>query len=306
VSLICWTLVSVLCIQSQEVYRFGIEVPAVYVDVFVTRDGKSVTGLTAGDFEVFDSGVQQEVRLVDLETVPLSAMMVLDASGSVRGDKLTHLRAGAHAFISGLRNVDEAGILAFSQHSQVLRSPTRDSAALHAAVDQLASGGATALYDALYSGLRLIEGRPGRPLIVLFTDGMDNSSWLSSSEVQEVILASEAVVYAVGVASAAGVRRSEMHPTSVEYWTRIRYRREPERFLKDLTSATGGELRYAESSAGLEDLYVRILQEMGSRYLLTYHPRGVPEEGWHPLQVKLKEKQADEVRARSGYMVGPR
>lgn len=293
-SVLCWLLTPVLCAPFQEVYRFRVEVPAVYVDVFVTRDGKYVTGLTVENFEVFDSGVLQEIRLVDLDTVPLATMMVLDSSGSVYGEKLRNLRAGSHAFIGRVRDVDEVGLLAFSQGSRLLRSPTRESAALHKVVDQLTPGGATGLYDALYAGLRLVEGKAGRPLLVVFTDGKDNSSWLSPTEVLEAFQSSEAIVHAIAVKSAAG------SGTYGETTNR------PEDFLDSLGKATGGKLWYAESSAGLEDIYLRILQEMGSRYLLSYQPRGAPREGWHPLEVKVKGETVDELRARAGYMVAPR
>jgi hypothetical protein len=46
---------------------------------------------------------------------------------------------------------------------------------------------------------------------------------------------------------------------------------------------------------------LKVFEEMATRYILSFEPRGVPKEGWHPLEVKLKNKKADEVRARLGY-----
>jgi Ca-activated chloride channel family protein len=297
---------------AQEVYRFSVEVPVVYVDVFVTRDGKSVTGLTAENFEVFDSGVKQDVRLVDLESVPLSVLMVLDSSGSVWGEKLRNLRAGARRFIGGLREVDEAGLLAFSEEPQLLQAHTQDWVALRRAVNRLTPGGPTGLYDAVYTGLQLVEGR-ARPLIVLFTDGVDNASWLSASEVLEAAKFSEAVVHIIVVQSQAGIKLGIRENASGAMqlifphspWPTGSGRRQdnPEDFLKDLAKDSGGKVWSATSSTGLEAVYVNILEEMGSRYLLTYEPSGVPGEGWHTLEVKLKKTKADDVRARSGYRV---
>jgi VWFA-related protein len=290
--------------QEFEVYRFEVEVASVYVDVFVTRDGKNVTGLTAEDFVVLDQGVPQDVELVDIETMPMSVMLVLDTSASVFGQKLAHLRKAAHAFVDGLRGVDEAGLLTFSYEWRLLTRPTQNFPALHQALNRSVIGGSTGLNDALYAGLKLVEASPGRPLVLLFTDGEDNASWLSDDEILDVVKSTDAVVYIVGIESGAGVSvyRPFDHTTlgaSLEDTGDVAA---PIRFLHDVAKATGGQVWFARSSAELTDVYMRVLEDMESRYLLSYEPNGVPKEGWHPLEVKLKEKKGD-IRARPGYLI---
>ena len=86
---------------TPAVPTFTTSVEAVYVDVFVTRDGQPVAGLTAKDFEVSDNGVRQDVSLVSVEAVPIVAVMVFDVSASVAGVRLDDLRAAGRALIGG-------------------------------------------------------------------------------------------------------------------------------------------------------------------------------------------------------------
>jgi Ca-activated chloride channel family protein len=283
--------------SHQEQYTFQVEVKTVYVDVFITRDGNPVTGLTRENFEIFDNGVRQEIDLLDTDTVPMSALLVLDISSSVRGQRLAHLRAAAHAFVDGLDVPDEAGLLTFSHQMRLIKSLDNNFDGLHVALDQPLGGGSTALNDALFVGLKLLEAANGRPLLLLFTDGLDMASWLGESEVLEVAKASQAIIYAVGVRSTEGVYMGArlMHGPSLKAG----------RLLERLTETTGGQVWFADSTASLKDIYLGILAEMETRYLLSYQPQGVLEEGWHKIEVKLKNCKADEVRARTGYTVSP-
>jgi VWFA-related protein len=292
--------------QKVEVYRFEVEVASVYVDVFVTHDGKNVAGLTSEDFIVLDRGVPQEIDLVDIETMPMSVMLVLDTSASVFGQKLAHLRKAAHAFVDGLRSVDEAGLMTFSYEWRLLKRPTQNFLALHQALNRTVIGGPTGLNDALYAGLELVETRPGRPMVLLFTDGEDNASWLTAEEILDVVKSTEAVVHIVGIESGAGVSINQpFDPTSRSLGLGLTDSGEQDasiQFLRDVAKATGGQVWFARSSIELTDIYMRVLEDMESRYLLSYEPKGVPREGWHPLEVKLKKKKG-KIRARPGYLI---
>ncbi len=74
------------------------------------------------------------------------------------------------------------------------------------------------------------------------------------------------------------------------------------RFLNDVAEATGGRVWIAKSSAELTDVYLRVIEDIESPYLLSYQPEGVPKEGWHPLEVKLKKGNKGTIRARPGYI----
>ena len=300
-------------LSAQPVPTFTTSVEAVYVDVFVTRDGRPVAGLATADFEVRDDGVKQDVTLARLEEVPIVAVLVFDASGSVAGARLDDLRAAGRALLAGLRPQDETALVTFSHELRVVVPQAGDRAAVEHGLDGLDPKGNTALWDGLYAGLKLPVSR-GRPMVVLFTDGQDNVSWLTRDQVQRVAEESDALVYVVAIvpppeeAPAAGVLRGI--PPRGEDLPGFRLEaRSTEavalRALSHLAEATGGRLWPAGSSAQLGRTFLRILAEMRSRYLLSYGPTGVPREGWHRLEVKVKGHRGT-VRSRSGYFVAPR
>ncbi|MEE9179541.1 MAG: VWA domain-containing protein [Vicinamibacteria bacterium] len=286
--------------EPQDVLRFGVEVRTVYADVFVTYQGKPIVGLTAEDFELLDNGVPQDVELMDTDAMGLSTMLVVDTSDSVLGEKLDHLKAAAHAFVEGLAANDEVGLLTFSRGMRLRRELGSDLGALHRTLDEPMEQGRTSLHDALYTGLKLAEARAGRPLVLLFTDGLDNTSWLTDSELLEVARESEAVIHVVGVRPRFSIAlrtsgRSILGMAELG----------ASDFLQSIARETGGRVWYCDSGADLKDIYLRILAEVKSRYLLSYQPQSVSSEGWHTLEVRLKGDWGSEIRARPGYLASP-
>jgi VWFA-related protein len=284
--------------QEEPSYRFNIEIRTVYADVFVTRDGMPVKGLSEGDFKVWDDGVRQEIRLLDQTELPLSTMLVLDMSQSVVDEGLDHLRAAAHAFMEELDPDDEVGLLTFTHEMQLRRTFGRGFAELHRVLDESMGIGTTALHDALYAGVKLVEARAGRPLVLLLTDGLDRTSWLTQQDVLEKLRASDAVVYAVGV---------ERRPiAALNVGGRGRYKSAelpPGDFLRNVTWQTGGRACFLTPGANLKEIFLNVLEEMRNRYLLSYQPQGVPLEGWHTLEVEVDGFEKEEIRARPGYLV---
>jgi len=296
----------------QDVPTFAASVEAVYVDVFVTRDGQPVPGLGAADFEVKDNGVKQNVTLAHLEEVPIVAVLVFDASRSVAGARLEDLRAAGRALLAGLRPQDEAALVTFSHELRVAAPQAGDRSAVERGLDDLEPSGVTALWDGLYAGLSLPVSR-GRPMVVLFTDGQDNVSWLGADQVLRVAQESEALVYVVAIAPS---EEAAPLPSILQTLTSPRElpgdRGETQssasvglRALKRLAEATGGRLWPAGGSAQLGRTFLRILDEMRARYLLSYDPAGAAREGWHRLEVKVKGHRGT-VRSRSGYFEPPR
>jgi hypothetical protein len=117
---------------------------------------------------------------------------------------------------------------------------------------------------------------------VVFSDGIDNMSWLAPSEVVEAASHSEAIVYGV-----AARGRDD--------------RKEP--FLRDVVRATGGQLFEASSERDLRARFLDVLGDIRARYVLSYTPGGVDTAGWHALEVRLKRAKGD-VLARPGYWRG--
>ena len=282
-------------LHAQETYRFGVSVHNVYVDVFVSNKGEPLTGLEPSHFEVLDNGVRQQIQIVDMEAegIPLSCYLILDMSFSVRGRVLKNLKEASHAFLGGLDPKDESGLITFSQEIRPRSLLSRDPEATRTEISRTTAEGATALYDAIYTGVKLIETAIGRPTLLLFTDGDDTVSWLTEDDILAAVENSDAVVYVVGIEPKGGLVNPMLNVTSAHRYS-----------MQQISRSSGGEVYYADSAAELKSVYLKVLQELKNRYLLTYQPQGVPSEGWHTLEVKLKGVKAD-VRARRGYFYNP-
>jgi Ca-activated chloride channel family protein len=264
---------------AQEPLVFGSEVEVVRVDVLVTRGGEPVRGLKREHFEVKDNGVPQQLNPIAFEESAVDALLVLDISSSVMGSKLVALKEAAGAFLDGLASDDRAGLVGF-QHSVASAVPlTSKLSRVRFGLDIVQPGGSTALHDAVYVALRLPEAGERRSAVVVFSDGVDNMSWLSGEAVVEAAGRSDAVVYAVDAREAGDPSH---------------------RFLKDVAKATGGRVWRVRKEDDLPARFLDVLDDIRARYVLTYTPTGVDASGWHELEVKLRGVKGD-VLARPAY-----
>lgn len=292
--------------SPDQVARFRSGAEVVLVDIEVMRNGRPVTGLTADDFELTDSGVRQAVQAVSLADQPLSIVLALDVSASVQGEPLEDLKRAALKAADALRPDDESALLTFSQRVALRAGWAKERAVLSDAVSTLTGSGLTALYDAVFASMALRERAAGRAVLIVFSDGYDTASWLEGPAVIQAARRSDMVVYAVfaGMELAARPGQSGLRSAGdVEFLHRA-FQAEPGlfrfAFLEELTSDTGGELIQVSSSRDLSPVFARIVEAFRTRYLVTYTPTGVPASGWHPIEVKLK-RAAGDVRARKGY-----
>ena len=281
----------------QAPQRFQSAADLVSVDVLVTEDRQPIAGLTATDFEVLDNGVPQAVAQIYLEQLPVNVIMVLDTSGSVRGERLASLKAGAETVVARLRPRDRAALVSFSHRLGLPAALTADRITLHASISGLEAAGSTALRDAAYAGFAIRTAEATRTLLLVFSDGVDNASILEEDDVMEIAKRSDAIVYAVGIRGPSPLdragTRAYMPPRRVEPST-------DDKFLTRLARETGGRLLYAERNRDLERTFSRTLDEFNSRYVLGYTPRNVAAGGWHRLEVRLKNRKGM-VLARRGY-----
>jgi len=281
---------------QKQTFRSRVDV--VRVDALVTDGKRPLTGLTPADFELRDNGVLQTIDSAALESLPLSVIFVLDTSGSVAGDKMRHLGDGVDLILKGLHGDDRAALLTFS-HRVWLRTPLMsDFTGLRRTLASTQAMGGTALYDAVYAALAMSDVEDSRPLLLVFSDGLDNISWLSAEVVQDAVRRANAVVYGVAVAATVTYRapgmlsgRAGSYPLYVKGQTD---------FLEHIADATGGRLLKADTTDNLPKAFDEILREFRMRYLISYSPSGVDTPGWHRIELKLKSRKAD-VKARTGY-----
>jgi len=287
-------------VGAQQI-RVGIEV--VRVDALVMAGRQPVTGLKAEDFDVLDSGVAQAVSALSFERLPLNIICVLDVSGSVQGEPLRRLREGTTAIIDALAADDRAALLAFSNRLQLHTGLTGDKEKLKTALANVEAGNATSMLDATFAGLALRDTDPGRTLLLLFTDGVDTASWLTARRVLDAARRTDVVIYPVSVRTGplvtivnlpSGAAMMPMRQQSTQQG------KESETLLKAFAEETGGRLFVVERQTDLKQAFLDVVKEFRQRYVLTYTPTGVPAPGWHPLEVRVKNRNV-QVTARRGY-----
>ena len=278
--------------QPAPTFISGVDVVRLDVSV-VDRNGAPVRGLTGADFIVTDRGSRQEVQSLAVDQLPLSVQLVLDVSGSVSGRRLERLIAAANGLLTALRPGDRAGLVTFSHMLLVPIEMTADIAAVRSALGRITSNGRTALRDAVQLALAKTDDHESRRLVLVFTDGVDNASWLSEKAIVESASRAAVVIHVVRVAA-----RDEEYERAFGRWTGGTNAK----LVEGLSDASGGRVWSAASDDDLERLFTRALDEMRARYVLTFTPPRPVRPGWHELKVRLR-RGGGEITARRGYFV---
>lgn len=253
------------------------------------KGGKFIRGLGPSDIDVFEDGVRQEVTYfreaagnASGEKIPLSVVLVLDASGSMR-DNMHFLQEAALAFVYKLTDVDEALVVQFNESIKGSVDFTGDVDRLEQFVEALQAWGGTSLYDAIHYALNRIKDQPGRKALVVFSDGADTTSSMKEQEVVDYARSVEATVYCVGIRGASGL-----------------VARSPRGFLRKVAQETGGSFFFPDRVGDLIKVFNGISDELHNHYALAYSPRQAPDGMWRNIEVRLKRKDA-EIRVRKGY-----
>lgn len=291
------TALTVVAPAAQEpVFRASVE--TVTVDVSVTRNGAPVTGLEARRFLVRDNGAPQTIDRVMFDAVPLHLLLVVDTSSSLGASGVRALADAAGALLDALKPADQVGLVTFSESVDVRVPLTPEHDRVRAALRGGISGGPTAWRDALFVATQLFEPRlDTRRVVLLLTDGRDTSSWMAASDIRDVVRRSGVVLHAVDPPApppSSDPREAFSRISPVNTST--------PRALREAVDAGGGRLWMASSGAGLRERFLAVLDELRSRYLLSYVPSGPRTPGWHDVSVTLVDARGD-VRARPGYWV---
>ena len=216
---------------------------------------------------------------MSFDEVPLNVILALDMSDSVAGIGSSSCAAPA-AGAGGVEEGRSGGAGVVQPRGAARRGLTSNVASVQAALGEAQSSGQTALVDGAYAGIMVGESDAGRALLIVFSDGVDTSSWLRADAVLDAAKRADVVVYGVSVVS----------------------RLKPE-FLRDLTSLTGGRLFEIDKTANLASTFLGILDEFRHRYLVSYTPKGVAKDGWHKLDVRVRNRRGA-IKARPGYLAG--
>ena len=265
---------------------FTSTVEGVSVSVSVTQNEKSVTGLTAADFELLDNGVPQTISAVSVETQPIDVTLLLDLSRSVAGRRLERLKFGVIEMAGLLRKEDRLRLISV-QHELRLVFPFQPGGS-KPDVEAVTAFGGTALFDGLSAAMmRPIElGR--RHFIVAYTDGVDTISFLDLDTAREIAGGADAVVQI-------------LVPVPFDNRGRPQGSIPQAAAISDLAARTGGQLYWVDFGAAVGPAFKQAVSDFRTSYVLRYVPTGVTREGWHEIIVRVKTGKY-EIRARKGYV----
>ena len=200
-----------LLAADDPVFKTGVDVVALNV-VVTDAQKKLVTGLTVGNFAVFEDGVQQDLSFFAADHVPLDLALLLDTSASM-SDKIKTLQEAAVGFASSLRDGDRVSIVDIKDNVKVLHPLDGDVGGAKAAIEGTSPRGGTALYNGLYLTLKdLSKQRKAnddvrRQAIAIFSDGDDTASLMTFDDVMELAKQSGVAIYTITLKSASDIDR---------------------------------------------------------------------------------------------------
>lgn len=270
---------SALPAQELPLFRTEGRLVEVYAAVF-DHDGRHLTGLLQDDFEVRDNGRPQAISTFESASADLSCALLLDTTGSMVL-ALPTLKNAVAGLIDALRPNDSVAVYGFNESVREVVEFTRDKAAAKRAVFSLRSNGRTALFDSINHLSRTLEKRPGKKALIVFTDGDDNSSLLSSR------------------AALARARRSGLPVYTIAQGDALEQKALLD-MLKDIAGLTGGLAFTVNSGSQMGKVFAAISKDLKSSYMLAYSP---PREvaAWHRIEVIVKGQKQVRVRAKEGY-----
>jgi len=323
---------------QQDGFRFKSGVELINVNVTVTdRSGRFVSGLRQEDFLVYEDNKPIDVTHFSAERVPVSLGIVLDASGSMAGEKWQSALEAIDRFLTALPDPDDEFFMyRFSGDPDLVHEWTNDRNRVGRALGRVRPNGGTAMYDAVAEAVPMAQaGQNRKKAIVLISDGNDTNSRLHVSELRQMIRETEVLIYAVGIDGQAESsiftgRRSPpvMRPPPAPTPFPIPGRRGlpfPIPFpggggggggigarvsaddrvnvvaLREITDDSGGRTELVRDPRDLDPATAGIADELSKQYYLGYPSPGYRDGRWHTIRVELRNPSY-KVRARKGYI----
>jgi Ca-activated chloride channel family protein len=271
-----------------------VDVNMVVVNVTVTDPyDRIVTGLEQTNFQVYDEKVEQQIVAFSTEDAPISIGLIFDSSGSM-GEKIQKSKEAALQFFKTSNPQDEFMLISFNERPNLLTSYTSNFENVQDHLLFVKSSGKTALLDAIYLGLsKAKKASTSRKALLVISDGGDNHSRYTESDVKRAVKESDVQIYAVGIFEPLSARA-----------------RTPEEargpgLLADLAEVSGGRMFSVEDANELPDIAEKISVELRNQYVIGYRPSNLVRDGrWRRIRVKLNPPRGLpplQVYARTGY-----
>jgi Ca-activated chloride channel family protein len=260
-------------------FRAAARLVEVYATVTDGR-GRYIDNLSSDQFTVLDEHDPQRITAFESQGSEVSCALLLDTTGSMQL-ALPSLKSAALKLIGDLRPADSVAVYSFSESVTELQALSTDKAAAKRAVLRAQAQGQTALYDALTLVAHDLASRPGKKVIVLFTDGKDNASTLTA---ETAITRAKAVgipVYTIAEGEAV------TEPVLVAQ-------------LASISKATGGESFVIRNAGEIGRVFEKVSEDLAHGYLLSFPPPSTENNEWRTIEVSVSTRGA-KVHARAGY-----
>jgi len=281
-------------LQVDEVVDLGLQQLYLTVSGF----GKRVLDLGETDFRILDEGERQEIVTFERGDIPLTATLLLDCSLSMKGDRLAAALEGANEFVEGMKPLDQAMVLLFSDRLLRVTEFSEDRQMLSKALTQVEAAGGTSINDHLFLALSRLEAVQGRRVVVLFSDGSDVHSVLPMEGVLQKARSSQALIYWIQLREPGEESEIPEYTTS---WRNVEANRTEFKNLRLAIQESGGRIEVVDSLEGLEEAFAGILTELREQYVLGYYPSDAKHDGgWRTVRVRVDRSSLD-VRTRGGY-----
>jgi Ca-activated chloride channel family protein len=289
-------LVAVFCASAavllgqsdpKDTTAFRADSTLVLVPVSVTDpSNRYVLGLDRQDFRVFEDDVEQKVTHFSNEDAPLSIGLLVDTSGSM-GAKLDTSRRAVSEFLKTLNTADEAFLVQFSDQAQLAVPLTNDAAAIESSMTSATSGGLTALLDAVHTGLQEMKrAKNPRKALLIISDGGDNNSRYTSTQIADLVREADVQIYAMGVFEPTlsfGLSGGKLGSAELD----------GPRLLSAIADQTGGRALAASTLRELPGIAERIGIELRNQYVLAYTPQNHGRDGkYRKIEVKVAQPKA--------------
>ena len=274
-------------LSAQQTIRVSTLSVPVYVTV-MDQEKRLVPNLVMEDFEVLDNAKPQPLTVFENKPTPITTIVMRDTSGSMT-TALDLVKDGAEQFLLRLLPDDQGQVGAFNDkiefHPASSFTGNRDE--LVRSLKDLDFGYPTRLYDAVDESITRLADADGRKVVLVFTDGDDNSSHIGMGKVMDHAREKDVMIYAIGLQN--------------DYFDgQRRVRSEPDKGLRKLAEDTGGGYFELKRTADLGETFTRVAQELHSQYVLGFSPETLDGKV-HKLEVRVK-KAGMTARARKSYL----
>ena len=277
------------CFVEAQEYQGRVDVEAVVLPVTVrTAKGKVVSKVSRADFRLKVDGLSVPIRDLTREAdLPLALGFILDTSGSMNGRKLRAGQNLARAFLSERRSEDRLALWTFGDDRVLERFPFGMSwYLLPRVLETLKPWSTTALYDMIRRVPDVMENaRHPRRAAILVTDGVDNASKMSAEDAGKIAEGLQTPIYVLGVEP----------PPRPEGSTGLSY----EEILTIIAEGSGGYYRRIPRLDRMPEVTRALLEELSTRYILTFETSGIGDRKWRPVEVTVKGYR---VTTRNGYV----